>query len=301
MAWGNHSVPVPGAAVERKSLTTPVLPNQIVAPTPEVDQTSRRNLRGMEQGIVAPPPNVQSGVRAVASLAIDVVAPAPDASAAGSRRGLRGLESAVVAPPPATDAASIRRLGDLNIGRSDVIVPAPQLPVASQRTLSGFGGEGKAIVPPPPSVESAASGVRLGHGRTRDKFRSAGRASRAATTSGRRTAFRRGWRTRHCAWPSSVGDASGSAACWQSTWNVCRVARRKGGSRRNAGHSRRQRGDGRTWRREEWTFGRDGNGHLDRRSAVRPARRQRREAGDGCDWWRRSDDEWFVCQRRDCW
>jgi len=99
---------------------------------------------------------VESGVRAVASLSIDVVAPAPDAVAGGSRRALRGPESAVVGPPPATDAASIRRLGDLSIGRSDVIVPAPQLPVASQRTLSGFGGEGKAVVPPPPSVEGAA-------------------------------------------------------------------------------------------------------------------------------------------------
>ena len=198
VAWGNHSVPVPGAAVERQSLTTPVLPNQIVAPAPEVDQASRRNLRGLEQGIVAPPPTVQSGVRAVASLAIDVVAPAPDANSAGSRRGLRGLESAVVAPPPATDAASIRRLGDVNIGRSDVIVPAPQLPVAAQRTLSGFGGDGK--------VGRAASAIGrrsgVGHrGRStcgsRCKFRSAGRASRAAPTSGRRTAFRRGWRTHH--------------------------------------------------------------------------------------------------------
>jgi TonB family protein len=167
VAWGNHSVPVPGAAVERQRLTTPVLPNQIVAPAPEVDQASRRNLRGMEQGIVAPPPTVESGVRAVASLTIDVVAPAPDANTTGSRRALRGPESAVVAPPPATDAASIRRLGDLNIGRSDVIVPAPQLPVAPQRTLTGFGGEGKAIVPPPPSVEGAASGSAAGARATR--------------------------------------------------------------------------------------------------------------------------------------
>jgi len=131
---------------------------------PEVEQTSRRNLQGIEQGIVAPPPKVESGVRAVASLSIDVVAPAPDAKAAGSRRDLRGPESAVVAPPPATDAASIRRLGDLNIGRSDVIVPAPQLPVASQRTLSGFGAEGKAIVPPPPSVEGTGSAEGGGSG-----------------------------------------------------------------------------------------------------------------------------------------
>jgi TonB family protein len=162
VAWGNHSVPVPGAAVERQTLAMPALPNQIVAPVPEVEQTSPRNLQGLEQGVVAPPPKVESGARAVASLSIDVVAPAPDAKTAGSSRALRGPESSVVAPPPTTDAASIRRLGDLNIGRSDVIVPAPQLPVASQRTLSGFGAEGKAIVPPPPSVEGTASGGGAG-------------------------------------------------------------------------------------------------------------------------------------------
>jgi TonB family protein len=164
VAWGNHSVPVPGAAVERKSLNMPLLPNQIVAPTPDVNQTSRRNPGAFEQGVVAPPPKVETGSRSVTSMAMDVVAPAADASAAGQRRALRGPESAVVAPPPTTDAAAIRRLGDLNIGRSDVIVPAPQLPVAAQRTLPGFGGsEGNAIVPPPPSMEggTAAGGANL--------------------------------------------------------------------------------------------------------------------------------------------
>src|SRR5215470_12221820 len=162
VAWGNHSVPVPGAAVERKSLNLPLLPNQIVAPAPEVDQASRGNLRGLEQGVVSPPPKVDHGGRALASMGMDVVAPAPDTNAAGQRRALSGPESAVVAPPPTTDAAAIRRLGDLNVGRSDVIVPAPQLPVSAQRTLPGLGGaEGKAVVPPPPSVEGspAAGGV----------------------------------------------------------------------------------------------------------------------------------------------
>jgi TonB family protein len=164
VAWGNHTVPVPGAALEGNTPRMPVLPNQIVAPAPEVDRSSNRRLQGLAQGIVAPPPEVQRGVRAVASLSVDVVAPAPDASASGSRRALRGPESVVVEPPPATDAASIRRLGDINIGRSDVIVPAPQLPVASQRALPGLGGDGRAIVPPPPSMEgtvgSSAGPVR---------------------------------------------------------------------------------------------------------------------------------------------
>jgi TonB family protein len=160
VAWGSHSVPVPGAAVERKSLTMPLLPGQIVAPAPEVVQTARRGVRGLEQSVVAPPPKVDSSARSVTSMAVDIVAPAPDASAAGQRRALRGPESAVVAPPPSMDAASTRRLGDLNMGRSDVIVPAPQLPVAAQRTLPGIGGEeGKAVVPPPPLLEGSGSGA----------------------------------------------------------------------------------------------------------------------------------------------
>jgi TonB family protein len=159
VAWGDHTVPVPGAAVERKTLNMPSLPNQIVAPAPQVDQSARRNLRGLEQGVVAPPPKVDSGGRALASMNAEVVAPAPDTSAAGQRRALRGPNSSVVAPPPATDAAAIRRLGDLSIGRSDVVVPAPQLPVAAQRALPGLGGsEGKDIVPPPPSMEGTSTG-----------------------------------------------------------------------------------------------------------------------------------------------
>lgn len=158
IAWGNHSVPVPGAAIERKTAQLPLLPSQIVAPVPEVSQSSSRNLSSLSQRIVAPPPDVQGGVKAIASLAIDVVAPSPDARAAGTNRSLRGPEAAVIEPPPVTDAAAIRKVGNLNIGSSDVIVPAPQLPLGSQRTLPSMGEGGKAIVPPPPSVGAVSAG-----------------------------------------------------------------------------------------------------------------------------------------------
>ncbi|HST12264.1 MAG TPA: hypothetical protein VLL05_17955, partial [Terriglobales bacterium] len=58
VAWGNHSVPVPGAALERKTPSMPTLPNQIVAPVPEVDQRSPKALSSLDQRIVAPPPEV---------------------------------------------------------------------------------------------------------------------------------------------------------------------------------------------------------------------------------------------------
>src|SRR5215470_2881749 len=54
VAWGNHSVPVPGAAVERQSPQLPALPGQIVAPAPQV-QSQNRNLAALAQGVVAPP------------------------------------------------------------------------------------------------------------------------------------------------------------------------------------------------------------------------------------------------------
>jgi TonB family protein len=171
VAWGNRSVPVPLAATERNPSPLPALPSQIVAPAPQVDQNAQRNLASLSQNIVAPPPDVDPGkVRAIASLSIDVIAPSPDPTGTGSRRALRSPQAAVVEPPPAVNAASVRKLGDFNIGNSDVIAPAPQLAVPAQRTLPTLGGGGKAIVPPPPSMEggtgsgSAGSTARVARG-----------------------------------------------------------------------------------------------------------------------------------------
>lgn len=87
-----------------------------------------------------------------------VVAPPPDAQNLAQRRA-QSLQAAVVAPPPVVNNASTRQIGDINIGRSSIIAPAPQLPVAEQRTAPGRGVAGVApqVVPPPPSVASAGS------------------------------------------------------------------------------------------------------------------------------------------------
>jgi TonB family protein len=87
-----------------------------------------------------------------------VVAPPPDASHFDQRR-TQNLQASVVAPPPMVDNTSTRQIGDINIGRSSIIAPAPQLPVAEQRTASGRGVAGVApqVVPPPPSTASAGS------------------------------------------------------------------------------------------------------------------------------------------------
>ncbi len=90
-----------------------------------------------------------------------VVAPPPDAADVKNRRNAPALQDSVVAPPPSVDASSSRAIGDLNIGHSSVIAPAPQLPVAEQRTAPGSRSSGIAgapqVVPPPPSVSTAGS------------------------------------------------------------------------------------------------------------------------------------------------
>jgi TonB family protein len=162
VAWGDHTVPVPGAAIERKT-ETPVLRSQIIAPAPEVKLDAARNLSSLGSGIVAPAPEVGKNARVVASMSIDVVAPAPDAGNAGSRN-LRGLQTQVVEPPPAINAASVRKLGDVNIGRSEAVAPAPQLAVEAQRTAPSMGTGSKGVVPPPPSVQGGGSATRGEHG-----------------------------------------------------------------------------------------------------------------------------------------
>ena len=160
VAWGNHSVPVPLAATEHKSVALPALPTQIVVPAPEV-RRNQPNLASLSTPVVAPPPDADQGkTHAIASLSIDVVAPAPEMNAARAHRTMPGPQPSVVEPPPAVDAASVRKFGDINIGRSEVVAPAPELAVSAQRALPSLGGSGKAIVPPPPALDGAArSGV----------------------------------------------------------------------------------------------------------------------------------------------
>jgi len=114
------------------------------APAVPVSEISRLAPR-MEHSVIAPPPDLESA----------------------SQKTLAAPQSAVVAPPPDVDARSTRRLGDLNIGRSSVIAPAPQLSLdeqyAEQRAMPGRSSsalrstQGQSqVIAPPPSV--AASG-----------------------------------------------------------------------------------------------------------------------------------------------
>ena len=132
--------PVPLTPAAEISRIAPHIQNSVVAPPPDAaDLRNRRNALTLQNSVVAPPPDLR------ASNASAVQAP----------------QLAVVAPPPSVDAPSSRPIGNLNIGRSSVIAPAPQLPVAEQRTApgspsSGIGGAPQ-VVPPPPSVSTGGS------------------------------------------------------------------------------------------------------------------------------------------------
>ena len=109
--------------------------------TPAADIT--RIAPRMERSVVMPPPNA-------------------DQLAHVHRRSSPGMQTSVIAPPPSVDAASARPLGNLNIGRSAVIAPAPQLLLAEQRADSRSRSASAAgyvpnVVAPPPSLSASAS------------------------------------------------------------------------------------------------------------------------------------------------
>ena len=134
--------PVPLTPAAEISRIAPQTENSVVAPPPDAaNLKNRRNAPALQNSVVAPPPDLRTSNAA----------------------GFQAPQLAVVAPPPSVDATSSRPIGDLNIGQSSVIAPAPQLPVAEQRTLSGPGsrspglGGAPQVVPPPPSVSAAGS------------------------------------------------------------------------------------------------------------------------------------------------
>src|SRR2546430_2140794 len=138
--------PIPAlAALPRsnaRSLQLPEFPSlgSVVAPPPAVSQTTSRRLGLPEDSIVAPPPPVE---------------------AVSARHAIAGPAASVVAPPPIVQGP-IRGVGDINIGRSEVVAPAPVLPMRGQRAISGIaqanlGNAGITVVPPPPSVQAGGN------------------------------------------------------------------------------------------------------------------------------------------------
>lgn len=128
---------VPASEIARLA---PNLDNSVVTPAPDAAHMERmRRSPMLQSSVVAPPPDVQH----------------PMANSL-----FNGPEPALIAPPPRVDTTSTRRIGDINIAPSNVIAPAPQLPLTAQRTAARgmLGRVGAAqVVPPPPSVSTSGS------------------------------------------------------------------------------------------------------------------------------------------------
>jgi len=121
-------------------------PRLPIAPAPAVPVSEISRLTPqMERSIIAPPPSVDRDIQ--------------DQSQAASRTTLQAPQSAVIAPPPALDAASNRRLGEMNIGHSAVIAPAPLLSVDEQHTLGARSApvpkHPAQVIAPPPALGAA--------------------------------------------------------------------------------------------------------------------------------------------------
>jgi TonB family protein len=148
----NHDVPMPNIVAWSQNKAQPTVP---LAST-----SSAANLRLPSLPVAAIPPTPEampSNGQRTMTLSQTAVAPAPDITAE-SVRAQQAPQAAVVQPPPRVDAASQRKLGDINIGHSQVVAPAPELPVAEQYASAGrgqsalVGGSGAAVVAPPPSI-----------------------------------------------------------------------------------------------------------------------------------------------------
>jgi TonB family protein len=131
----------------------------IISVPPEADNRS--------QTIVTPPsiklqrdvamPNVVSLLEKMPGNPQMPIRPAPVVPASEISRLAPRMERAVIAPPPAVETSSARRLGDLNIGHSSVIAPAPQLSLDEQRAAAGSRGTAMSkhslqVIAPPPSL-----------------------------------------------------------------------------------------------------------------------------------------------------
>ncbi len=144
--------------MQKPQLAIPPVP---LTPAAEITRIAPQ----MENAVAAPPPDARhlSYRRDLPTLQTSVVAPPPDVQA--SNATFQAPQPAVVAPPPTVANASVRPLGELNIGPSSVIAPAPQLSVAEQRAIAGsrsakVGLGAPQVVAPPPSLSAAGSSAQ---------------------------------------------------------------------------------------------------------------------------------------------
>jgi TonB family protein len=144
-------------------------PDPRIPPAVAAAQVSELPQAGLPSSVVAPPPEVERNrIVPLPALSQAVVAPAPDVGVTLRSNDAPAPQSAIVRPPPEVEAASLDRWHDINIGRAQVVSPAPQLPVEAQRALpamaqASLANSPTSVVPPPPRAES--SEISNQHGR----------------------------------------------------------------------------------------------------------------------------------------
>jgi TonB family protein len=120
----------------------PADPRMPIGPAPAVPTSEISRLApAIEPSVIAPPPALQ----------------------AASPKTSRAPQPSVIAPPPPVEAEPRRRLGDLNVGRSSIIAPAPQLSLEEQRqipnristALRSPQGSSQQVIAPPPSLPAS--------------------------------------------------------------------------------------------------------------------------------------------------
>ena len=141
---------------EKPRLEIPAAP---LSPAADITRIAPR----MRDSVVSPPPDAASLAhgREQMNLQTSVVAPPPDLRASHTAAFVAPQPS-VVAPPPLVEHAPVRTLGELNIGHSSVIAPAPQLPVGEQRAVPSGRSSAPVrvapqVVPPPPSYSAGGT------------------------------------------------------------------------------------------------------------------------------------------------
>lgn len=180
---GSHTVTpmVPFAATTDQRRTQLAGSPGVVAPQPQVDQSTARRLALPQASAVTPAPDLggPSADRTVAApntAGLRVVPPAPSvqtgggSSRAGQLSSLSGTAPNVVPPPPSVQEA--RNAGGTRSGLGkgsspQVIPPPPSVQGGSDATrtgqLSSLPGTRTNIVPPPPAVQGSGNGAgRLG-------------------------------------------------------------------------------------------------------------------------------------------
>jgi TonB family protein len=167
---------------------------------------------------IAPAPLVPASqvTRLAPQLQHTVIAPPPQITRE-ARNKMRAPEQSVVAPPPDLEAASERRVGDLNIANSAVIAPAPQLTLDAQRTLSQRAqsprGSAPQVIAPPPAL-GALGRARSGGNMVALSLHPAVGAPPEASSGNRRGTFAATPEGHRGAsgLPGSAGDVSASGA-----------------------------------------------------------------------------------------